>query len=396
LNKNMKVTIATGIFTPDIGGPATYVERLAIELEKRGMNGKVITYANTDSRTVLAWQGQSLRGYNFPITRIFRGYTLPLRYFLYFWRLLFLARSADVIYAQCPVGSGLPSLLVSKVLGKKFVLKITGDYAWEQGRARFGLTDSLDEFQEKKYSWPVELFRQIEKWVAQGANKIITPSQYLKKIVQKWGIAEEKIKVIYNAIEKMPEPEISQEQAKKKLGLQGDILLSIGRLVPWKGFDSLIGLMPDLLKENPHFKLVIIGQGPEKKNLEFRIWNLELRDKVFLLDQMPHSKLLLYFKTADCFILNTGYEGLPHIILEAMQMKAPVITTNVGGNPEVIKDGYNGLLVEYNNRKQLKEAILKLWLDKKCQQKFITNSLKELKKFNLDEMINQTLEVLKR
>lgn len=399
----MRIIITTGIFPPDIGGPATYVEKLAFELKKGGFEVAVITYS--EQRT------ENSEQYNFPIIRIGRGYSLLLRYFLYFWNLLKIAREADIIYAQCPVCSGLPSMLAAKILRKKFVLKITGDYAWEQFQnqkskrpdhpepnknqkynAKF---KSLEEFQKGKYDLLTEIRRLVQKKVAQAAEFIIVPSQYLKRIVRQWGIKEEKIKVIYNAIDRLPQLDISQREAQQKIGLQGDILLSIGRLVPWKGFDALIKIMPDLLRENPNFRLVIIGSGPQKENYQDQITNAKLENKVFLINSVERNNLLLYFRAADCFILNTAYEGFSHIILEAMQMKVPVITTKVGGNPEIIKNDYNGILIEYNRQDQLKEAILKLWLDKDCQQKFIKNSLKELEKFRLEKMIEKTLKVLK-
>ena len=95
------------------------------------------------------------------------------------------------------------------------------------------------------------------------------------------------------------------------------------------------------------------------------------------------------------FVLNTGYECFSHIILEAMAMSLPVITTNVCGNPEIVKDEQNGLLVEYNDKKQLKEAILKLWKDKDLQRKFIKNGKETLEKFTLEKMIDETIRALK-
>ena len=152
--------------------------------------------------------------------------------------------------------------------------------------------------------------------------------------------------------------------------------------------------MPDLLQENPSFRLIIIGEGPERTKLELKIKKLNLEKEVYLVGRVDHSQLPLYFKASDLFVLNTGYEGLPHIILEAIQSGLPVITTKIGGNPEVIKDGFNGILVDYNNSPQIKEAILRLWKDKPLQEKFIRNSLKVLEKFSLERMIEETLESL--
>ena len=197
---------------------------------------------------------------------------------------------------------------------------------------------------------------------------MIVPSNFLKDIVKGWGVNKNKIEVIYNAGPNINE--IEKIKKDKELESKGDVIISAGRPEPWKGTNTLREIMPDLLKENPKFKLIIASK-------------------------LPHSELMAKFKASKIFVLNSGYEGLPHIILEAMAVGLPIITTNVCGNPEVVKDNYNGLLVEYNNKKQLKEAILKLWRDKELQKKSIKNGRKTLERFGLEEMIDKTLDVLK-
>ena len=261
----MKIVLASGIYPPDIGGPATYVEKLAGEL-----NQPVISYSKG-----------------------LKKYPKGLKHLLYFLGLLWLARDADVIFAQNVTSAGLPALLAARLLGKRFVLKVVGDAAWEQG---------------KNY------LKIIQSFVANGAERVIVPSQYVKKIVLAWGVSEEKIEVIYNAVENSSLPNITKEEAKNKIGIKGDIILSVGRPVPWKGFDDLKTIMPDLLKENPNFRLVIVGE--DKK--------------------VPHDQMPYYFKAADIFVLNSGYEGLSHVILEAMSFGVPVIASREGGNPELI------------------------------------------------------------
>jgi len=343
----MKIVIAAGIYPPDIGGPATYSQTIAREFGKRNIETKIICYSDKKGDDVV---------------RILRKYPLLIRYFLYFRNLFKLAKGADVIYAQGPLSAGLPTMWTSKILRKKFVVKIVGDYAWEQGVNQFGVKDLIEEFQNKKYNSKVERIRKIQKKVVRSADKVIVPSEFLKKIVKGWGIDEKKIEVIYNSF--------SKPEKIKSVKLDGEVIISAGRSEPWKGMDTLREIMPDLLKENPKFKLIIATK-------------------------LPHSELMGHFKASTMFVLNSGYEGLSHLVLEAMACELPVITTNVCGNLEVVKDGHNGLLVEYNNKKQLKEAILKLWRDKDLQKKFIENGKRTLEKFRLEDMINKTIEALK-
>ncbi len=358
----MRILIATGIYPPDIGGPATYSSLLTKELPKRGIEVKIITYG--------------------PVG-ISRKIPKGLRHLIYFITCFKKALRSDIVYAQGAVSSGLPAMLVSKILRKKFIVKIVGDYAWEQGVGRFGVKDLIEKFQKKKYGWRVELLRKIQKCVVNKADKIVVPSDFLRKIVSGWGARPEKIKVIYNAFE-----EVNIRHKEKR----EDFLISVGRLVPWKGFSVLIEVLSDL-PEN--IKLKIVGSGPRKKDLKKLVSKLNLEKRVEILKKLPQKDLFEIMDRAKIFVLNTGYEGLSHIILEAMAIELPVITTNVCGNPEVVKDNYNGLLVKYNNKKQLEQAILKLWKDKNLQGKFIKNGKETLEKFTLEKMIDETIKALK-
>ncbi|MCP6718279.1 MAG: glycosyltransferase family 4 protein [Patescibacteria group bacterium] len=380
----MKIIFATGIFPPDIGGPATYVEKLANELLQKGFEISVITFSDTKTK----------KNYDFPVIRISSKYPKGIKHFIYFLELLKMARGTDIIYVQNQTSAGLPSVLVSKLLKKRLILKVVGDAAWESYANRVSEFDNIETFQEKKYDFLTELIRKTRSFVAKNADTIITPSQYLKNIVKGWGVPEQNIQAIYNALEQLFEPHISKEEIKKKIGIKGDIILSIGRLTPWKGFSALIDIFPELLKENPDFKLIIVGEGEEKKKLELRVEKLRLKDNVKLVGKISHQDIPLYFRAADIFVLNSGYEGLPHVVLEAMQFGVPVVISNKGGNPELIKDSFNGFLIEYNNEEQIKNTLLKLWQDTSLQKKFIENSKEKLKEFSWENLVNKTIKLL--
>jgi glycosyltransferase involved in cell wall biosynthesis/putative flippase GtrA len=389
--RKKKVVLATGIFPPDIGGPATYAKIVAQELTQNGYEVAVITYAG------LKGKNSSGESAGFQVVKVLRARNLFRRYFKYFlvaWRQ---ARDADIVYLQDPVSAGLPAALACYLRGRDYILKIVGDYAWEQGRQRFGVRDGLDEFQKNKYSWRVEVFRRLEIWVAKQAQLVIVPSQYLKSIVIGWGVSADKIKVIYNAVV-APRVDISQEQAKSGLGLAADnfIVISVGRLVPWKGFSILIDLIPVLIEEIADLKLIIAGNGPERGKLEAQSEKLKVKDKILFTGQLPQEKLWQYLRAADLFVLNTGYEGLPHIIIEAMFLGLPVITTRVGGNPEVVSNGKNGILVEYNNREEIRRAILDLYYHPEIRKRLAREAAASLDKFSRREMIKQLQKEFER
>lgn len=151
--------------------------------------------------------------------------------------------------------------------------------------------------------------------------------------------------------------------------------------------------MPKLLELNQFFRLVIIGDGPDKKNLEAMIKNLGLDKKVYLLGKKPQNELPLYLAAADVFVLNSGYEGFSHQILESMALGVPVIASAVMGNRELIHQGQNGFMVKYNDEFNLIEAIKTLHQDDAMKNQFIAEGKKTAEFFSVDKMIGETEKI---
>jgi len=368
-----KILIATGIYPPDIGGPATYSKQLFDHLPLHGISVNVISFG------------------------VVRGLPKVLRHLIYFLKLLKAGRSADIIFAQDPVSVGLPACLASKILGKKFILKIVGDYAWEQYCQKSPISNlqfpNLEEFQEEKYDFMTEMRRKIEKHVAKSALRIIVPSNYLKKIVLGWGVTEDKISVIYNSFDYSAILE-DKGEIRREYGIKGSTIVSVGRLVPWKGFSVLVEVMPDILKSAPDAHLLIIGDGPEKEKLYSRIKALGLEANVTMAGKLPREELLAYLVASDVFVLNTAYEGFSHQLLEVMASGVPVVITEIGGNPEIIEDNKNGIFVGLDDKDAIKKAILRLFSDRDFCATLSENGKKTIQSFSKERMINETVKIL--
>ena len=359
-----KLLIASGIYPPDIGGPATYSSLLAKELPKRGFIVKILTYGPAG---------------------ISRKIPKGLRHLIYFFACLLKALSSDVVFAQNQLSAGLPAVLAAKITGRRFLMRVPGDSVWEWAVQKCGVKDSIDDFQDKKYGFGIEIRRKIQRFVANRADAIIAPSVYFKKIVSKWVKNPEKIHVIYNGIELDKSGNLDINKDKDK------IILSIGRMVPWKGFDILIELMPDL----PDWQLVIIGDGPTKDQLVKLIDKLNLKERVELKNSMLRKELLEYLNKAKVFILNTSFESFSFQVVEAMNAGVPVITTNIGNLSEIIDNGQEGILVEPNNKKQIIEAIRKIEKDDTFRKTIINNAQKKVQKFSLENTIDNLEKLLK-
>ncbi len=381
----MKILITTGIFPPDIGGPASYGKTLAQKLAEN-FSVSLITYSSKS-------KFPEDKNQPFKVVRIAKWIPKFLRHIVFFMKTLFAAKDVDVIFSLNAVSAGLPALWAAKIRKKKFFVKIVGDYAWETA-VNSGKTFLLiDDFQKTKRRGWIGILHKLQTKVCKGADGVIVPSNYLASMVKNWGVPEGKIKVIYNGVDFRPS-EISREEARKKIGIAGNIIISIGRLVPWKGFRMLIKMMPKLLEINQFFRLVIVGDGPERKTLESIVKNMHLENKVFLVGKKPKEELALFSAAADIFVLNTAYEGFSHQILEAMAAGLPVITTAVGGNREVIRQGENGFMVKYNDEFNLIEAIKTAWQTDDLRTRFIEEGKKTVEYFSSEKMINETIKIL--
>ena len=366
----IKILIATPLFPPDIGGPATYTKILLRELPKRGIETDYVNFGE--------------------IRYLPRG----VRHAVYFFKCLARARNVDVIYAQDPVSTGFPAMLAATILHKKFLLKIVGDYAWEIFQGSAGIFVSLENFQRERYDWFTEIRRAVEKFVAKRAVAVVVPSAYLAGIVAGWGVARPKIHIIQNAFGGIMCP-LSRDEARAKHNLKGTILFSAGRLVAWKGFGTLIEMMPDLARDIPDVELFIAGDGEEKEVLEFQIRALGLSGHVHLLGRISREALAEYVRGADLFVLNTGYEGLSHQLLEVLALGTPVVTTNIGGNPEVICDNENGFLVRYDDRDGLKKAITRVLRERELRARFVARGLETVQGFTEGRMVNAVAALFK-
>jgi glycosyltransferase involved in cell wall biosynthesis len=243
-------------------------------------------------------------------------------------------RSADIIFVQDTVSTGLPALIASTLLRKPLLLRVPGDYAWEQASQRFKVYETLDEFQHKRYGMSVWMLRAIQKLVSRSADRVIVPSNYFKQIVSGWGVRSYRIDVIYNSIEKI-------EPVPPALIPPHPFMVSAGRLVKWKGFEALIDLLPRL----PDWRLVIIGDGPQKEDLQTRAEGNGVMDRVLLAGAVPRTEVMGWYKSADAFVLNSSFESFSYQVAEALQAGVPIITTNIGSLPELVENGREGVLV---------------------------------------------------
>ncbi|MBR9705805.1 glycosyltransferase family 4 protein [Candidatus Pacearchaeota archaeon] len=191
-------------------------------------------------------------------------------------------------------------------------------------------------------------------------DKIIALTENDKRDAIKLGTNPTKIKIVPNCIlfEKfkvLEKPALFNE----KFGINRFILY-VGRLDWNKGVKYVVQAMPDIMKDYPDMKFVIIGEDVGyKKEIENEIERLNIRKSVMFLGRINNKELLSAYAACSVLVCPSAYEGLPTVILEAMAYKRPVIATRTGGTSYVIKDGYNGYLVDFADPKGIYKAVIK-------------------------------------
>lgn len=382
----MRVLMTTGLFPPDIGGPATYVPRMAEALARRG-----------HAVTVVAPQE---RGVPCPVVdppyRLVRfDHAHVVRYanfFIELWRafvaVLRQARVCDVLLVN---GLDLPAMWAARLTGKPMVVKVVGDGAWEIAHNRGWTRLNLDEFQRAR-GLRIGLFRLLRHAAAKRAQAVIAPSRYLARLVEGWRVKGH-VRVVFNALD-LPEPETNllPTVTLPPAFERGFRLATVGRLVPHKRLADVIGAVAKL----DETRLIVVGDGPQRSELNALVEKLGLADRVVMLGGLPQRELWgVLVRYADVLVLNSTYEGLPHILLEAAHLGVPAVATAVGGTPEIMEDGESGLLIPPDAPEALLTALRQLQADPALRQRLAEGARRAAERFSFTRMVDETEQVLK-
>lgn len=354
----MKLLIATGVYPPESGGPATYTKLLEERLPAMGIEVAVLPF------------------------RVVRHLPPGIRHVAYFFKCFQMAKQADAVFAQDTVSVGFPACIAARFAKKKFLVRIPGDYAWEQGVQRAGITDTIDVFQTKHYSFFIEVLRRVQKYVVQRAHTVIVPSEYLGSIARGWGV-HTPVR-IYNGVELPLVPTVPEARP------EGFVVVSVGRLVPWKGMEGIIRAV----SREKKWTLVLVGDGPERTRLEDVV--RQTGAHVRFTGMLPRTEVLGWMKSADVFVINSEYEGLSHQLLEAMALGARIIATNIGGNPELIRDKEEGLLTPPHDEVALHTALLRISNDAQLAWARGSAAAKRVEEFSIDKTLEQLSALLKK
>ena len=382
----MRVLITSPVFPPDLGGPAVYVPSVGRFLIERGHEVRVIAFCSDPAPS----------GYPFPVQAISRG-PLPVRYLKAFWAVFKAAGWADVVYVQEHLA--LLHVLAARLRFRPVVIRIMVDGSWEIAHRKGWCDgDNIVEFQGKGYGFKVGLARFLQKRWWGMCSRIICCSEFLRGIlVNSYGVPEDKAVTVLNAYHgpKADDVSLSRAEARAELGLEASprYVLSICRLMGWKRVDGIIRALA--LLGDKSAELLVAGDGDMEAEWRALSAELGLEDRVHFLGNVSHDRIPLFIRAADVFVLNSEYEGLSHTLLEVQALGTPMIASGVCGNPEVVVDGVNGLLVDPDRPDELSAALTTILDDPELGQRFVAAGFERSTAFDRDSTFGRVEALLK-
>ncbi|MFL5542790.1 MAG: glycosyltransferase family 4 protein [Longimicrobiaceae bacterium] len=374
----MKLLLVSGIFPPDPGGPAAYIPRVAAALSRRGHSVRVVCLSDRLDHDDSA--------YPFQVRRIARRAFVPARMLRTAAAIRRWAKDADAVLVN---GLALEALLATGRHGVPRVHKVVGDLAWERARNRGWFGGTLDEYQRADKRRLLRVLDWMRTLPLRSAARVIVPSAYLGGIVRGWKVPAERTALVYNAVE---EAEAAAPAAEAPPRDPAPAVVTVCRLVPWKGVDGLVRAVAAL----PGVRLVVVGDGPLRGALEALAREAGAGGRVRFTGTLAAREVRRELRRADLFVLNSSYEGLPHVVLEAMAEGVPVVATDAGGTGELVRHGETGVLVPVGDDAALTAAIRRLLDDAPLRRALAAGALRRMRdEFSLAAMVETTERILR-
>ncbi|TSC80402.1 MAG: glycosyltransferase [Candidatus Peregrinibacteria bacterium Gr01-1014_25] len=312
---SLQIVLATGIYPPDIGGPATYVEHLAKELTAKGIDVTVVTYAMSadgEKRTAQRWQVVGVGKWGGPLLRWLRYMRALKRH----------AGDADVVVAFSSISVGVPMIMAHLKKPKK-ILRLGGDFFWER------YTDCGGMLGLRAWTAQSGLHRRIMGAILRRFDHVVFSTRFQEELYEEFYSLLPRHSVIENALAttiQHPTSHISHSPFR---------LLFVGRFVRFKNLEHLLLAMTQL----PQTSLTLVGDGPRRERLTALVTALNLRSRVQFVPPTRGADKERLFAEHDLLVLPSITEISPHIALEARGAGLPVLLTGETGLSERLTHG---------------------------------------------------------
>jgi glycosyltransferase involved in cell wall biosynthesis len=364
------VLVVSGIWPPDVGGPASHGPEVAAFLAGRGHQVEALITADGAPPPT-----------GYPVHWVARSLPVGVRHLRSLELLARRAARADVVYSTGIFGR---TSVAARAVRTPYVLKLTGDSAYERAR-RLRLYDgALEEFQGDRSLRTLPL-RAERSSHARRAVHVVCPSAYLRDLVLAWGIPPGRVTVLPNPLPALPEsgpPPVRDTDRP--------LFAFAGRLTTQKALEVAFAAVEQV----PGAVLVVAGDGPDRARLE-RVAAAGGADVRFV-GPLPRDGVLELFRSADATVLSSAWENFPHTVVESLAVGTPVVSTAAGGVPEVIEDGRNGLLVPVGDVAALAHALRRVASDDALRASLAAHAAASVERFAPGRVYGELERLLER
>jgi hypothetical protein len=323
---SMRIVFLTGIWPPDVGGPATHGPEFARFLVENGHQVTVITMGDGEPDVRPC-----------EVIVVPRAQRFPVRYGRVAFFAAQRARGADVLYATATYAAASVASSISRT---PLVAKLVSDPAYERAR-RYGFFDgTLEQFQQPA-SRRVEALKRGRTRALRRARSLVVPSAYLAEIAGGWGLDRSRLTV-------------------------------------------------------PAARLVVIGDGPDRERLEVAARDSGAGDRIELRGALPRLDALAVVAGSTAALLTSDWENFPHSAVEALAVGVPVVSTAVGGVPEIVRDGENGLLVQAGDVDGVAGAMGRLLREEGLRSRLSAGAKPSVARLSVEETYGRLTEILER
>ncbi len=366
----MNVLLVSGIWPPDVGGPASHAPELASWLLGRGHRVEAVVTADGTPATQ-----------PYPVHWVSRGWPAGVRHLAVVRLVAARARRADVVYATSMVGR---TALAAAIARRPYVAKIASDAAFERSRRHGLVGGAIDDFQVGDGGPLASLLRRTRDRSVRGAAAVACPSSFMRDLVVSWGVEPGRVTVL-------PNPAPSPDEAEPFDGDRPRPMLAFtGRLTAQKD----LGVALAALRDVPEATLVVAGDGEERSRLEAEAERLGVGGRARFLGARRRAEVLGLLAAADAAVLTSAWENFPHGAVEALAMGTPVIATRVGGVPEIVQDGDNGLLVDPGDPAAFAAALRRYLGDEALQARLRAAAAPSVERFAPDRVYGELERIL--
>ena len=362
---SVNLFLVSGIYPPDIGGPATFVPKLADYAAKNKWTVSILTLAATT---------EMIRSNNSHIKKIRRDTIKLIRFPKVVFFGVKMLKESDAIFVN-----GLHEEIGISLIfrNRKSIAKIVGDPVWERAVNRGNTDLNISQFNSRKLKLRYWLQRKLLVFSLNKFSLVTCPSRELAVMVRNWGV-KTSIEMIPNGVKSV------DEGTEKK---EFDIV-TVSRLVKWKNVDAVIRAAA-----SANASLCVVCDGPELENLKKLA--TELGGKVTFTGEVTELNALGYMRRSKIYILFSLYEGLSFSLLQAMASGNAVIVSNAQGNIDVVTHGKDGLVVDVNEEVELVDCIDSLLANPKYRELISDQAKQTVKeKYLLEDNLAKILAYL--